>query len=132
VTIASDQTFTAPKKLRDLAPELTRRRLLIEGYYACPIDENRVRRLLIDLPARLNLKAYGKPTIHSPSGIGEWKNQGFDAFIPLVDSGISVYLWTNLRFFSVLVYSCTSFYEDAAVRFIEEYLLADPIEYLSF
>jgi len=40
--------------------------------------------------AHLGLRAYGRPAMFAPAGEERDKNQGFDAFLPLIDSGISV------------------------------------------
>ena len=53
--------------MRDLAPDITRVRLLIEGYYRGGVDEDRVREYLMGVAEHLELKVYGAPTIHSPS-----------------------------------------------------------------
>ncbi len=101
-----------------LAPEIFRQRLLIEGHWTLTIDETAVRRYLLDLAAHLGLRTYGEPVVHAPAaGEGRPENAGYDAFVPLIDSGISGYFWTHARFLSVLVYSCTPFDPDAAVAF---------------
>jgi len=102
----------------DLAPEIYRQRLLIEGRWTIPVDEETVRRFLPDLAAHLGLRTYGPPVVHAPAaGQGRPENAGYDAFVPLIDSGISGYFWSGPRFLSVLVYSCTPFDADAAVVF---------------
>lgn len=118
--------------MKDLAPEITRVRLLIEGFYSGPMDEDRVRAYLLGIADELGLKVYGAPTIHSPAGIGSDHNQGFDAFVPLIDSGISLYVWSQQHFFSTLVYSCKSFDVDAACKFTQAYFGAPEVEHASF
>jgi len=101
-----------------LAPEIFRQRLLIEGHWTSTIDETAVRRYLLDLAAHLGLRTYGEPVVHAPAaGEGRPENAGYDAFVPLIDSGISGYFWTRARFLSVLIYSCTPFDPDSAVAF---------------
>ena len=118
--------------MRDLAPEITRIRLLIEGHYSGEMDEARVVRYLFSVAEELGLKVYGHPTIHSPAGKGSEQNQGFDAFIPLIDSGICVYIWSQRQFFSTLIYSCKSFDADVACRFSREYFGSPEIEFAAF
>jgi len=118
--------------MRNLAPEITRIRLLIEGFYAGEVDEQRVRDYLHGIAQHLGLSVYGEPTIHSPAGIGSAENQGFDAFIPLIDSGISLYIWSEQTFFSALLYTCKSFDVDAACTFTRDYFRATEIEYRKF
>jgi S-adenosylmethionine decarboxylase len=109
---------TQAPALPNLAPEIFRQRLLIEGHWTVDVDETAVRLYLIDLAAHLGLRTYGAPVVHAPaSGEGRPENAGFDAFVPLIDSGISGYFWSSARFLSVLVYSCKPFDADAAVAF---------------
>lgn len=118
--------------MKDLAPDITRIRLLIEGFFSAPMDEGRVRDYLLGIADELGLKVYGEPTIHSPAGIGSDHNQGFDAFVPLIDSGISLYVWSQQRFFSTLIYSCKSFNADAACKFTQAYFGASEVEHRKF
>lgn len=118
--------------MKDLAPDITRIRLLIEGFYSGDMDEARVVRYLFGVAEELGLKVYGHPTIHSPTGKGSAHNQGFDAFIPLIDSGICVYVWSQQQFFSALIYSCKSFDPDVARKFTQEYFGAIDVESSTF
>lgn len=93
-----------------LAPEVFRQRLLIEGYFGTSIDAKALRTFLLGLAERLELRTYGEPVIFSPaSGMGREENAGFDAFVPLIDSGISAYVWSKARFASVVIYTCKGF-----------------------
>ena len=104
---------------RDLAPGIYRKRLLIEGFWTAPVDEAFVRSVLVDLAAHLGLRTYGESVVFSPaSGMGQEANAGWDAFVPLIDSGISGYFWAGQRFFSVLVYPCADFDSADAVEFL--------------
>jgi hypothetical protein len=87
--------------MRDLAPEITRQRVLIEGYYSVGMDQAVVKSYLLGIAAHLNLRTYGTPIIHAPAGLGKEENEGFDAFIPLIDSGISLYVWSSAKFFDL-------------------------------
>ena len=118
--------------MKDLAPDITRIRLLVEGFYSGPMDEARVKAYLLGIADELGLKVYGQPTIHSPAGTGSAHNQGFDAFIPLIDSGIALYVWSQQRFFSTLLYTCKSFDIDAACKFTQEFFGAREIEHSAF
>lgn len=106
--------------MKNLAPEIFRQRLLIEGYYTIEVTRESLASYLTGVAAHLGLRAYGEPAIFSPGGEGKAENQGFDAFLPLVDSGISAYVWTSRRFISVLLYTCTGFDEDAAIEFTRQ------------
>jgi S-adenosylmethionine decarboxylase len=109
--------------VRDLAPDILRQRLLIEGFYgdafAEGLDADAVRAVLLELAAVLDLESYGDPVVHAPaSGEGKAENAGFDAFLPLIDSGISLYLWTKRRFFAVVLFTCKAFDDERARDFV--------------
>jgi len=115
--------------MRDLAPNITRVRLLIEGYYSGDCDEARVRDYLAGVAGHLGLKVYGEPTIHSPQGTGSSENQGYDAFVPLIDSGISLYIWSHQSFFSALLYTCREFDVDEACAFTASFFGSPEVEH---
>lgn len=101
---------------KNLAPEIVRQRLLIEAFFSREVDPDVIRRYLLDLAAELGLRTYGEPVVYAPeAGHGRPANAGFDAFVPLIDSGISGYFWTGPRFLSVVLYTCKSFEVDRAV-----------------
>jgi hypothetical protein len=52
--------------MRDLAPDIVRQRLLIEGLFDIEVDSTMVERYLVELAAHLSLRTYGKPIVHAP------------------------------------------------------------------
>lgn len=107
--------------MEDLAPHIYRQRLLMEAVYSLEPDELKVRDYLLGLAGELGLRVYGDPLVHSPAGQGKAANQGYDAFVPLVDSGISAYVWSAARLLSVLVYSCKRFEPERALAYTRQY-----------
>ena len=101
----------------DFAPEILRQRLLVEGYSTIDVDEERVDAYLHGVTAHLDLRSYGHPVIFAPGGIGREENQGFDAFLPLIDSGISLYVWTRPRFVSAVLFTCKAFDDHEAIDY---------------
>ena len=67
-----------------------------------------IRNYFNKITDELDLRMYGEPVIFSPSDDGKEENQGYDAFVPLIDSGISVYVWTASKFLSLIIYTCKS------------------------
>ena len=118
--------------MRDLAPDITRQRLLIEGCYTSVVDRHAVQRYLLELAAHLDLRSYDEPVIHSPGGIGKAENAGFDAFLPLIDSGISLYVWSERRFFAVVLFACKRFDVARALDFTREFFAATELAHESF
>ena len=109
--------------IKNLAPHIVRKRLLIEGFYGIILDEQKVKKYLLQLAAALELRTYGDPIVFAPSsGMGKDENAGFDAFVPLIDSGISAYFWSKEKFASVVLYTCKDFNHDKAKSFTKEFL----------
>jgi S-adenosylmethionine decarboxylase len=118
--------------MRDLAPDITRQRLLIEGHFTTAVDRDAVERYLLGLARHLDLTTYGTPVVHSPAGEGKPENQGFDAFIPLIDSGISLYVWSARRFFAVVLFTCKRFDVERALEFTRRLLEPSALEHQAF
>jgi S-adenosylmethionine decarboxylase len=118
--------------MRNLAPEITRQRLLIEGHYSIEIGQNEVEGYLLGVAAHLGLRTYGTPIVYAPGGQGKDENEGFDAFVPLIDSGISLYVWTGARFFATVLFTCKQFDTDLAVSYTLEYFDSKDAEHESF
>jgi S-adenosylmethionine decarboxylase len=118
--------------MRDLAPEVTRQRLIIEGYYTIDVDESRVDGFLHGVAEQLGLRTYGRSAIFAPAGQGRGENQGFDAFLPLIDSGISLYVWTGPRFASVILFTCKAFDEQAAIDYTRDFFQLAAYEASAF
>lgn len=118
--------------MKDLAPEITRQRLLIEGHYSIEIDQATVEDYLLSVARHLALRTYGTPIVHAPGGLGKDDNEGFDAFVPLIDSGISLYVWTSVRLFAAVLFTCKEFDTDRAVAYTLEYFGSGDGEHESF
>lgn len=118
--------------MRDLAPEVFRQRLLIEATYQRTITKADVEQYLRELPAKLELQIYSDPVVYSPGGEGQTINQGYDGFVALIDSGISIYVWENAKFVSVVVYTCKRFDETRALDFTKTFFRVTELERMSF
>ncbi|MBI3534784.1 MAG: S-adenosylmethionine decarboxylase [Deltaproteobacteria bacterium] len=107
--------------MENIAPQIQRQRLLIEGFYSRIIEKQDIEGYFRTICQQLSLRAYGEPIVFSPGGEGKEENQGFDAFLPLIDSGISVYIWSNLKFFSIILFTCRNFDEFKALNETKKY-----------
>ncbi|MGH8496133.1 MAG: S-adenosylmethionine decarboxylase [Gammaproteobacteria bacterium] len=107
--------------LTDIAPDIFRKRLLIEGYFRTEVTHAALLRYFTHITQALNLKTYGEPIIHRTSGQGKELNEGFDGFVPLVDSGIYIAAWVNPKFLSTVIYTCGQFDEDRAVEIVRDF-----------
>jgi len=118
--------------MKDLAPDLKRQRLLIEGFFNNDVDRERVDSYFKFLCKEMDFKPYGDPIIFSPEGLGKEDNQGFDAFLPLIDSGVSVYIWSSRKFFSIIIYTCKNFDNEKATKVTKKFWQADETAQMNF
>lgn len=113
--------------MEDLAPDIVRQRLLIEGHFTTDVGEAAIERYFAGLTSVLDLRTYGSPTIFAPRGLGREENQGYDAFVPLIDSGVSLYVWSQSRFLSVVIFTCKRFDADRAVEFTRDFFTMSDV-----
>lgn len=62
--------------MKKLAPEITRQRFLIEGFYKINVNKEAINKYFKNIAQKLKLRMYGQPIIFSPGGIGKNENQG--------------------------------------------------------
>ena len=94
---------------------------MIEGFFGVEITAETLKDYFSHITGSLGLRTYGEPIIHATSGTGKEVNQGFDGFIPLIDSGIYIAVWVNPKFLSTIIYTCGEFDEDRAVQLVKEF-----------
>jgi hypothetical protein len=116
----------------NLAPDIVRQRILIEGYFTISVDKEVIRNFFDDITAKLELRTYGAPIVFAPGGEGRAENEGYDAFVPLIDSGISLYVWTKPKFLAVVAFTCKKFDEEMAVAVTRDFFAMKRVESTSF
>jgi len=98
--------------LPDLAPEIHRQRLVIEGLVDHDIDAGEISRYLTELSSVLDMRALIQPVTHRSDAYG-WAG-----WIHWETSGAHLYAWeTPRRFFSVDIYACKDFDPVGALDF---------------
>lgn len=103
-----------------LCPEIHRQRLIIEGLYGLPaIDEALVRGFFTELTQHMSMTAIAPPMIFSPDAVSKL-HHGIGGFQPWAESGCSLYTWREQRLFTVEVYSCKPFDNEAVADFARE------------
>lgn len=107
--------------LTTIAPDIFRKRLIIEGYFRPDITEATLATYFDQITRDLGLRMYAAPIIHKTSGEGKAVNEGFDAFAPLIDSGIYICVWLNPMFLSTIIYTCGQFDEHRAVDSVRDF-----------
>jgi S-adenosylmethionine decarboxylase len=113
--------------MKDLAPDIYRQRLVIEGYPARPISDSDIKRYLSELSTKLNMKQLIEP-VTDRSDIYGWAG-----WIHWETSGAHFYAWEQPRlFFSVDIYTCKAFDPADAVDFTWRFFEASVVEYKEF
>jgi hypothetical protein len=106
----------------DLAPMITRQRLVIEGTCAKPITEAGIREYLSRLSDVCGMTALMEPVTHRSEAYG-WAG-----WIHWEASGAHFYAWEQpMLFFSVDIYACKPFDAIETVRFTREYFDAGKV-----
>ncbi|MGY1747139.1 S-adenosylmethionine decarboxylase [Blastococcus sp. SYSU D00695] len=111
----------------DLAPEILRQRLVVEGVPGAPVDDEQIRRYLSGLSREVEMVQLLEPVTHRSD------LYGWAGWIHWETSGAHFYAWEQPRlFFSVDIYTCKAFDPDAAVAFTRDFLAARTIVARSF
>ncbi|MGK5172849.1 S-adenosylmethionine decarboxylase [Geodermatophilus sp. CPCC 205761] len=116
-----------PDDWRDLAPEIHRQRLVIEGVPARPVTDSQIRHYLSALSREVEMVQLLEPVTHRSD------LYGWAGWIHWETSGAHFYAWEQPRlFFSVDIYTCKAFDVETAVSFTREFLSAGTIVAKSF
>ena len=118
--------------MKDLAPDILRQRLLIEGKYEIEVQIDTINQFFAALLSGLGLNAAGDAIVNSSLGQGQPKNQGIEAFLPLIESGVAVYTWQSARFLSIIIYTCKAFESEKAMQIVEDFFQLSQMEYKTF
>ncbi len=111
----------------DLAPEIYRQRLVVEGLVTAPIGARQIEDYLARLSDELDMVTLLKPVTHQSD------TYGWAGWIHWETSGAHFYAWDQPRlFFSVDVYTCKAFSADRAVDFTRDYFDATEVVYREF
>ena len=113
-------SFTSP--MPDLAPEIHRQRLVVEGLCSSPIDATAIRSYLSALSETIDMVTLVEPVTHrSPL-------YGWAGWIHWETSGAHFYAWETPRlFFSVDVYACKPFAADAVVALTQRFFASPTV-----
>jgi S-adenosylmethionine decarboxylase len=119
--------YNGPTAYRDLAPNILRQRLVIEGYPAKSISDTDIQDYLLKLSDVTKMKTLLTPVTHSSD------KYGWAGWIHWETSGAHFYAWDQpLLFFSVDIYTCKDFNDQEVIDFTKEYFGATEIAAKSF
>ena len=127
MTARSERAGDAEKTVHDLAPEICRQRLVVDGLSIEPIDAASISGYLTQLSTTIDMTALMEPVTHqSPL-------HGWAGWIHWETSGAHFYAWDVPRlFFSVDVYACKAFSAAAVVEFTREWFDATDVAFKEF
>ena len=113
--------------MKDLAPNIVRQRLVIEGIPSAVIDADQIKDYLSKLSDEIGMITLIDPITHRSDTYGE------AGWIHWETSGAHFYAWDQPKlFFSVDIYTCKEFDIDNAVNFTRDYFKAETIEHKVF
>ena len=78
------------------------------------------------------MTAAGDPIVNSSLGKGKVENQGIEAFIPLIESGIALYTWESSKFLSLIIYTCKAYDDETAISITRSFFELTEMQYKSF
>ena len=92
---------------KDLAPNIVRRRLVIEGITTELLSVERITKYMTELSDVMKMTIVSEPTTNYD------EDYGFSAYMCWKESGMHVYTWTKTDdrpcFFSIDIYTCKDF-----------------------
>jgi len=113
--------------VRDLAPEIHRQRLVIEGYPSAALVATDIENYLSKMSEVLGMSKLQEPVTNLSS------RYGWAGWIHWENSGAHFYAWEEPRlFFSVDIYTCKPFDPHLAVGFTRDFLGAETVEFREF
>ncbi len=113
--------------VQDLAPEIYRQRMVVEGLVNEPIDAESIKGYLSQLSKAIDMVELIEPVTHqSPL-------YGWAGWIHWETSGAHFYAWDEPRlFFSVDVYACKPFSAETVVELTTEWFGATRVVHKEF
>jgi S-adenosylmethionine/arginine decarboxylase-like enzyme len=108
--------------MKNLAPDIIRRRMIIEATLNVNLTAEEIHGYLVSLSNTLGMTPVGVPTLRYSSGYG-WA-----AYLNWTESGVHMYSWDknahpspNAPFFTVDIYTCKEFDTVRAVGYTRSF-----------
>ncbi|MBS7658866.1 MAG: S-adenosylmethionine decarboxylase [Candidatus Bathyarchaeia archaeon] len=114
--------------MKNLLPQVFRKRLIIEGFYEVNINEEFIKKFLNELCGFLKMNVIVGPLIFSPNEKSE-VHKGLGGFMAWVESGVTLYTWNIYKFFTLDIYSCKDFNVENVVNFVKNILKVSQFVY---
>ncbi len=125
--MSTDMPVLHSNGMIDLAPEILRQRLVVEGLVDAPISAEQIEDYLTELSVVVDMTTLVRPVTH------ESPTYGWAGWIHWETSGAHFYAWDQPRlFFSVDIYTCKAFSAQRAVEFTQRFFNASEVSYREF
>jgi hypothetical protein len=125
--VTADAPVLHASGMVDLAPEIYRQRLVVEGLVTAPISAAQITTYLSQLSGVLDMVTLLEPVTHQSD------TYGWAGWIHWETSGAHFYGWDQPRlFFSVDIYTCKAFSAEHAVAFTRDFFSATEVVYREF
>lgn len=112
---------------KDLAPDIYRQRLVIEGFPKYEINSDDIKKYLSMLSKTIDMNELLNPVTHLS------EKYGWAGWIHWETSGAHLYAWESpIKFFSVDIYTCKKFNPLTAVNFTKNFFECSDISYKEF
>jgi S-adenosylmethionine decarboxylase len=111
-------------KFKDLAPEIVRQRMVLEGILNNSFTPEQMIRYCKEISKALNMTPVCEPTTDFA------QEYGWCCFMHWKESGMHIYSWDNRepKFFSIDIYTCKKFAPISVVAFTDEFFGDNLIE----
>ncbi len=114
-------------QMNDLAPEIYRQRMVVEGIPSFNITDEHIKHYLSTLSKVTDMKLLLEPVTHSSD------KYGWAGWIHWETSGAHFYAWDQPRlFFSVDIYTCKAFDPQKVIEYTEEFFKTKEIVFKEF
>ena len=114
----------ASLQFKDLAPDITRQRMVLEGTLHDSFLPEDMVRYCKEISIALNMTPVTEPSTNFA------KDYGWCCYMHWKESGMHIYSWENRdpKFFSVDIYTCRKFNPITVVSFTDEFFEDNLIE----
>ena len=114
----------AEPKFKDLAPDICRQRMIVEGTLHNSFEQDEMIKYSLDLSKILDMTPVTKPTVSYEA------KYGYCCFMHWKESGMHIYSWDHRspKFFSIDIYTCKKFKNLDVMNFTHEFFGDNLIE----
>ena len=113
--------------MKDLATDIIRQRVLIEGFYDKVIDNEMIKDYLKKIVEELGFRVEGEPMVADVED-----REPYTLFVSLAQFGAAIYIWTERGFASILLHSSGEFDQDKAVKITKKFFKFIEMEVEAF